>query len=166
LSQAVWRIGTDTPAYEADDLSGAGARATGGRSNAAGVAVVYASRTRALACLETVVHLNAGGLPLGEVRPGDEPETGGLGKPPAGEAIPDAAERRAPQVARPAGHDLDVELPRVNRRGGMDPRRQGTVRCKPLASIDPEESLGGHAAVRGTGPTPIHGAQRLVAKRR
>lgn len=26
--------------------------------------VVYASETRALACLETVVHLNAGGLPL------------------------------------------------------------------------------------------------------
>lgn len=28
------------------------------------MAVVYASATRALACLETVVHLNAGGLPL------------------------------------------------------------------------------------------------------
>jgi RES domain-containing protein len=28
------------------------------------VAIIYASQTRALACLETVVHLNAGGLPL------------------------------------------------------------------------------------------------------
>jgi RES domain-containing protein len=64
LSQTVWRIATDTPAYEADDLSGAGAKATGGRWNAVGVAVVYTSQTRALACLETVVHLNAGGLPL------------------------------------------------------------------------------------------------------
>jgi len=43
---------------------GAGAKATGGRWNAAGAAVVYASQTRALACLETMVHLNAGGLPL------------------------------------------------------------------------------------------------------
>ena len=64
MSQTVWRIATDTPACEADDLSGAGAKATGGRWNAAGVAVVYTSQTRALACLETVVHLNAGGLPL------------------------------------------------------------------------------------------------------
>src|SRR4051794_4873417 len=64
LSRTVWRIGTDTPAFDADDLSGAGAKATGGRWNAAGAGVVYASQTRALACLETVVHLNAGGLPL------------------------------------------------------------------------------------------------------
>ena len=64
MSQTVWRIATDTPTYEADDLSGAGAKTTGGRWNAEGVAVVYTSQTRALACLETVVHLNAGGLPL------------------------------------------------------------------------------------------------------
>jgi RES domain-containing protein len=64
VSRTVWRIATDTPAYEADDLSGAGAKATGGRWNERGVAVVYLSETRALACLETVVHLNAGGLPL------------------------------------------------------------------------------------------------------
>jgi RES domain-containing protein len=64
LSQTVWRIATDTPTFEADDLSGAGAKATGGRWNAAGSAVLYSSQTRALACLETVVHLNAGGLPL------------------------------------------------------------------------------------------------------
>ena len=60
----VWRIATDTKNYEADDLSGTGAKITGGRWNEAGSAVVYASETRALACLETVVHLNAGGLPL------------------------------------------------------------------------------------------------------
>ena len=64
MSRTVWRIATDTPDYEADDLSGAGAKATGGRWNEAGVPVVYASETRALACLETMVHLNAGGLPL------------------------------------------------------------------------------------------------------
>lgn len=59
-----WRIATDTKEYEADDLSGAGAERTGGRWNEVGQAVVYASETRALACLETIVHLNAGGLPL------------------------------------------------------------------------------------------------------
>lgn len=64
MSRTVWRIATDTPAYQADDLSGAGAKATGGRWNEAGTSIVYASETRALACLETVVHLNAGGLPL------------------------------------------------------------------------------------------------------
>ena len=64
MSRTVWRIATDTPAHEADDLSGAGAKATGGRWNEKGVPVVYASESRALACLEAVVHLNAGGLPL------------------------------------------------------------------------------------------------------
>jgi len=64
VSRTVWRIATDTPAYQADDLSGAGAKASGGRWNPAGFPLVYASTTRALACLETIVHLNAGGLPL------------------------------------------------------------------------------------------------------
>lgn len=64
MSQTVWRIATDTPAYEADDMSGTGAKVTGGRWNTPGAAVVYTSQTRALACLETVVHVNAGGLPL------------------------------------------------------------------------------------------------------
>ena len=58
------RIAADTAEYPADDLSGGGAEATGGRWNARGHAVLYTSTTRALACLETVVHLNAGGLPL------------------------------------------------------------------------------------------------------
>jgi RES domain-containing protein len=64
LTSTVWRIATDTPAYQADDLSGAGAKATGGRWNEPGIAIIYASETRALACLETIVHLNAGGLPF------------------------------------------------------------------------------------------------------
>jgi RES domain-containing protein len=64
LTITVWRIATDTRTYEADDLSGTGAKQTGGRWNAVGDALVYTSETQALACLETVVHLNAGGLPL------------------------------------------------------------------------------------------------------
>lgn len=64
MSVNVWRIATDTPDYEADDLSRAGAKKTGGRWNPKDHPLVYSSETRALACLETVVHLNAGGLPL------------------------------------------------------------------------------------------------------
>ena len=62
---AIWRIATDAPEYEADDLSGKGAERTGGRWNRKGTPLVYASVTRALACLETVVHLGSGDpLPL------------------------------------------------------------------------------------------------------
>ena len=64
MSRIVWRIATDTKDYEADDLAGTGARLGGGRWNDVDVPAVYASETQALACLETVVHLNAGGLPL------------------------------------------------------------------------------------------------------
>lgn len=59
VSHAVWRIATDTKDYTADDLSGEGAKITGGRWNKVGEAVVYTSETRALACLETLVHLGS-----------------------------------------------------------------------------------------------------------
>jgi RES domain-containing protein len=64
VSVVVWRIATDTPVYVADDLSGAGAERSGGRWNSPGRPLVYASSSIALACLKTVVHLNATGLPL------------------------------------------------------------------------------------------------------
>jgi RES domain-containing protein len=64
LSRIVYRIGVDAPAYEADDLSGKGAEITGGRWNERGAAIVYAAENRSLACLETLVHLAAGGLPF------------------------------------------------------------------------------------------------------
>jgi RES domain-containing protein len=64
VTHSVWRIATDTKDYEADDLSGAGAKITGGRWNEPGIPMLYAAGSRALACLETVVHLNAAGLPL------------------------------------------------------------------------------------------------------
>jgi RES domain-containing protein len=62
LSVPVWRIATDTKSCEADDLSGAGAKVTGERWDAVGDALIYTPVTQALACLETVVHLNAGGV--------------------------------------------------------------------------------------------------------
>lgn len=61
---AVWRIASDTPDYTADDLTGTGAKITGGRWNRAGTAVVYCSINISLALLETVAHLKAGTLPL------------------------------------------------------------------------------------------------------
>lgn len=64
MTTTFWRIATDTRTYEADDMSGTGAKLTGGRWNDIGVALSYAADSRALACLETVVHLNSGGLPL------------------------------------------------------------------------------------------------------
>ena len=64
MSHSLWRIASDTRDYTADDLSGKGAEITGGRWNDRGTPVVYTSCNRALAALETIVHLNAGGLPL------------------------------------------------------------------------------------------------------
>ena len=64
MSVHIWRIGTDTPDYTADDLAGIGAKSVGGRWNRPGVAVTYASDSIALACLETLVHLEAQYLPL------------------------------------------------------------------------------------------------------
>jgi RES domain-containing protein len=64
VSHTVWRIAADTKDYPADDLTGKGAEVTGGRWNQKGTAMLYAATSRALACLETFVHLNSGGLPL------------------------------------------------------------------------------------------------------
>lgn len=64
MTVSVWRIATDTPDYTADDLSGAGAKATGGRWNRAGIAMLYTSQSVALACLETFVHLRGNTLPF------------------------------------------------------------------------------------------------------
>ncbi|WP_118182514.1 RES family NAD+ phosphorylase [Paraburkholderia phosphatilytica] len=64
MTVAIWRIATDTPDYTADDLSGEGAKQTGGRWNRPGAAVLYCASSIALAALETVVHWNAEGLPL------------------------------------------------------------------------------------------------------
>lgn len=62
---AVYRIAAETPTYGAGDLSGGGAKHTGGRWNPKGIAVVYAASSRALACLEVMAHMSGGpALPL------------------------------------------------------------------------------------------------------
>src|SRR5690606_21392345 len=62
MSQAVvlWKIGTDTESYVAEDPKGVGSKLSGGRWNHPGKPVVYVAATRALACLETLVHLKGG----------------------------------------------------------------------------------------------------------
>ena len=61
----VWRIAVDAPAYVADDLSGKGAELTGGRWNAVGTPMLYTATSIAMACLETIVHLDGSkSLPL------------------------------------------------------------------------------------------------------
>ncbi len=64
MTVALWRIAATTPKYVADDMSGAGAKNTGGRWNPVGMAVTYSSESIALAVHETVMHLRSGGLPL------------------------------------------------------------------------------------------------------
>ncbi|MGI4733513.1 MAG: type II toxin-antitoxin system Prs ADP-ribosylating toxin ParT [Janthinobacterium lividum] len=64
MSHSFWRIAIDARTYAAEDLTGAGAKLSGGRWNDVGVAMIYAASSRALACLETIVHLNAAGLPF------------------------------------------------------------------------------------------------------
>ncbi|ESQ86872.1 hypothetical protein ABAC460_21890 [Asticcacaulis sp. AC460] len=64
MTVSVWRIATDTPDYTADDLSGAGAKTTGGRWNRQGTPLLYAAQSVALACLETFVHLRGNNLPF------------------------------------------------------------------------------------------------------
>ena len=65
MTRSAWRIATDAPDWEATDLSGCGAERSGGRWNRKGTPVLYAASSIALACLETVVHLNAAArLPL------------------------------------------------------------------------------------------------------
>ena len=64
MTVSLWRIATDAREYESDDVTGKGAEKSGGRWNRPGIPALYCAGTISLACLETVVHLKAGGLPL------------------------------------------------------------------------------------------------------
>jgi RES domain-containing protein len=64
MTVPLWRIAVEAPAYAANDLSGTGARTTGGRWNSKGTPVVYCATNIALATLETVHYLRSGGLPF------------------------------------------------------------------------------------------------------
>ena len=57
MSAVLWRITQETRDFRAEDLSGGGAAKVGGRWNSPGKAVVYTSRSVALAYLESLAHL-------------------------------------------------------------------------------------------------------------
>jgi RES domain-containing protein len=64
MTVPLWRIAVEAPAYTADDLSGTGAKMTGGRWNSKGTPLVYCASNIALATLETVHYLRGGTLPF------------------------------------------------------------------------------------------------------
>jgi RES domain-containing protein len=55
----LWRIAKHTALYRADDMSGEGAKLTGGRWNNKTDAVTYCSSTISLAALETLAHIDS-----------------------------------------------------------------------------------------------------------
>ena len=57
MSVILWRIAQETREHRADDLSGSGAAKIGGRWNSTGQAMVYSSRSVALAYLESLAHV-------------------------------------------------------------------------------------------------------------
>lgn len=69
MTIALWRIATDTPEWTADDMAGKGAAAKGGRWNAPGEQVTYASTFISLAAWETRAHLGrlATALPFNRI---------------------------------------------------------------------------------------------------
>jgi RES domain-containing protein len=60
----LWRIASDTPDWTADDMTGKGAASKGGRWNAVGEHVAYASTSISLAAWETRAHLGKTGMAL------------------------------------------------------------------------------------------------------
>lgn len=64
MTVAVWRIAVEAPAYSANDMTGTGAKITGGRWNNPGTPIVYSAVNIALATLETLSHIRVGSLPF------------------------------------------------------------------------------------------------------
>lgn len=64
MTMPLWRIAVEAPTYAANDLSGAGAKITGGRWNSVGTPLIYSATNIALATIETVLHIRGGGLPF------------------------------------------------------------------------------------------------------
>lgn len=60
----LYRIAAAAPDWDELDLTGAAAKATGGRWNHIDVPVIYASSSIALAAMETIVHFGAGSFRL------------------------------------------------------------------------------------------------------
>jgi RES domain-containing protein len=63
LTVSGWRIAPEVLEHAANDMSGSGAKLTGGRWNSPGVALLYCSANISLAALETLSHAKSGTLP-------------------------------------------------------------------------------------------------------
>ena len=63
MTVAVWRIAAEVPAYSANDMTGIGARLTGGRWNSVGRPMLYCASTVALAAMESMAALGTDVLP-------------------------------------------------------------------------------------------------------
>ena len=64
MTVQLWRIAVEAPTYSANDLSGAGAKSTGGRWNSVGTPIIYTASNIALATIETILHIRGGSLPF------------------------------------------------------------------------------------------------------
>ena len=64
MSVAAWRIAVESPSYPANDLTGTGAKITGGRWNSTGTRIVYCSSSIALATLEILIAVRTASLPF------------------------------------------------------------------------------------------------------
>lgn len=64
MTTPLWRIAVEAPAYTANDLTGAGAKISGGRWNSIGTPLIYSATNIALATIETVVYLRNDGMPF------------------------------------------------------------------------------------------------------
>ena len=111
----------------AGDLSGEGARRNGGRWNTPGTAVVYASRSRALACLEYLVHVSDLSLlpPMCLVTL----------------ELPDAVEAQAVEVPTlPGGWSSPVPAPATQQAGDRWVREGQSLLLEVPSVIIPEEA--------------------------
>jgi len=64
MTAAVWRIAVEAPTYPANDLSGTGAKMSGGRWNSKGTPMLYCSSSIALATLETIRFITNSKMPF------------------------------------------------------------------------------------------------------
>jgi RES domain-containing protein len=64
MTVPVWRIAVEAPTHSADDMTGTGAKLSGGRWNNTGTPVVYCAENISLATLETLGYLRAFTLPF------------------------------------------------------------------------------------------------------
>lgn len=60
MTVLLWRVASDTPGWNADDMSGKGAASKGARWNHAGERVIYAATSISLAAWETRAHFGRG----------------------------------------------------------------------------------------------------------